>query len=750
MLSHLRAMPFMRSGRVSASPSHTAIGLVMLAALAVPARSETPIRYVGSARVWILSSGEFSYVLGVNERGELQSIYWGQHIWRDQDWTAAKSHPQWDGVDPSTNTTPEEYPGWGGLRFFEPCLKATLGGGVRDVVLKYASHEIHGDELVVTMKDIGGGLTVDLRYRVYPEGIISKHSVIRNSSSAVATIESAQSGAWLLPAADGYHLSYLSGRWGEETLYTREEIHRGSKVIESRRGSTSNQFNPWFAIDGPEPASEENGAVWFGALGWSGSWKIVVEQTPHRDLRITGGYNDFDFYYPLRPGESLTTPPFYAGFTSHGFGEASRLLHRFELARILPRSSAAHPRPVLYNSWEATGFAVDEPGQSALAEKAAQIGVERFVMDDGWFGARDSSRAGLGDWTPNPKKFPNGLKPLIDNVKRLGMDFGLWVEPEMVNPDSALYRAHPDWVLNFPGRPRSEARNQLVLNLSRDDVKEYVFAALDRLVSENAIAFLKWDLNRNFSEPGWPEAPTAEQRTIWVRHVNNYYEVIDRLRAKHPKLEIESCASGGGRVDLGVLTRTEEVWPSDNTDAFDRLSIQYGYSHAYTPKTMMAWVTDVPSMDGRSESLQYRFLVAMMGSLGIGSNLTKWSPDEFRIASKMIAAYKNIRSTVQEGALYRLLAPGKGPLTASQYVAPDGNQAVLFAFLHAQQYGRPAPAIRLRGLDEHALYRVQAIEGRLREESGAISGAYLMNRGLTPMLRGEFDAAAFLIERVNQ
>ncbi len=687
-----------RRGRRLAS--RAALSLLLLTALPVLARGEVPIRYIDSAKVWILSGGETSYVFGVNQRDELQSIYWGKRVWRDQDWTAAKSYPQWDGVDPSTNTTPEEYPGWGGLRFFEPCLKATLGGGVRDVVLKYASHEIHGDELVVTMKDIGGGLAVDLHYRVYPEGVIGKHSVIRNISSAVVTIESAQSGAWLLPAADGYHLSYLSGRWGEETLYTHEPIHRGSKVIESRRGSTSNQFNPWFAIDGPEQASEENGPVWFGALGWSGSWKITVEQTPHRDLRITGGYNDFDFSYPLKPGESLTTPPFYAGFTSHGFGEASRQFHRFQLARILPRSSAGHPRPVLYNSWEATGFAVDEPGQTALAEKAAQIGVERFVMDDGWFGARDSSRAGLGDWTPNPKKFPNGLKPLIDNVKRLGMDFGLWVEPEMVNPDSALYRAHPDWALNFPGRPRSEARNQLVLNLSRDDVKEYVFAALDKLVSENDIAFLKWDLNRNFSEPGWPEAPASEQKTIWIRHVNNYYEVIDRLRAKHPNLEIESCASGGGRVDLGVLKRTEEVWPSDNTDAFDRLSIQYGYSHAYTPKTMMAWVTDVPSMDGRSESLQYRFLVAMMGSLGIGSNLTKWNADEVKLASKMIATYKRIRGTVQEGDLYRLLAPGEGQLAANQYVARDGKQAVLFAFLHAQQFGRQASAIHLRGLDE--------------------------------------------------
>jgi len=725
------------------------VSAVALAALAIPVRGEAPIRFIDSAKVWVLSGGNASYVLGVNERNELQSVYWGKRIWRDQDWTVVKSSPQWDGVDPSTNTTPEEYPGWGGLRFFEPCLKATLAGGVRDVVLEYAAHDIRGDELSVTMKDIGGGLAVELRYRIYPNGVLSKSSVIRNASNAVVTIESAQSGAWQLPAAEGYHLSYLAGRWGEETLYTREPIHRGSKVIESRRGSTSNQFNPWFAIDGPEEAGEEHGNVWFGALGWSGSWKIAVEQTPHRDLRITGGYNDFDFSYPLKPGESLSTPPFYAGFTDHGFGEASRLMHRFQLEHILPRPSAGHPRPVLYNSWEATGFAVDEPGQTALARKAAEIGVERFVMDDGWFGARDSSLAGLGDWVPNPKKFPHGLKPLIDNVKSLGMDFGLWVEPEMVNSDSDLYRAHPDWVLSFPGRPRSEARNQLVLNLSREDVKEYVLASLDKLVSENEIAFLKWDLNRNFSEPGWQEAPPAEQKTIWVRHVNNYYDVIDRLRARHPKLEIESCASGGGRVDLGVLTRTEEVWPSDNTDAFDRLSIQYGYSHAYTPKTMMAWVTDVPSMDQRSEPLEYRFLVAMMGSLGIGSNLTKWNPEEVQVASRMVALYKRIRGTVQEGQLYRLLAPVDGSLSANEYVSQNGKQAVLFAFLHAQQYGRLAPSIHLRGLAETAVYRVGVVEGKIAEKQETFSGAYLMNHGLTPSLKGEFDAAAVVLERLD-
>jgi alpha-galactosidase len=417
------------------------------------------------------------------------------------------------------------------------------------------------------------------------------------------------------------------------------------------------------------------------------------------------------------------------------------------LNEILPRRSAARLRPVLYNSWEATHFDVDEAGQKALAAKAAQLGVERFVMDDGWFGARDSSHAGLGDWSPSPRKFPHGLQPLIAYVKSLGMDFGLWVEPEMVNPDSDLYRAHPDWVMHFPDTPRSEARNQLVLNMSRPEVKEYVFTALDRLLSENEIAFLKWDLNRGFSEPGWPEAKNGEQRRIWVSHTRNVYEVMDRLRARHPALEIESCASGGGRVDLGILTRTEQVWPSDNTDAFDRLSIQSGFSYAYAPKIMMSWVTDVPTLNRRSTPLEYRFLVAMMGSLGIGANLLKWDAAEMNVASRLVSFYKSIRNTVQHGDLYRLALPGAGPVTASEYLSQDGKQAVLFAFLHTTQYGRTVPAVRFTALDEKARYRIRQEGAALVNAPESAGGAYLMNQGLILNLAGDFDAAAVVLTR---
>lgn len=724
------------------------LGVLVVCACAF---GENPVRYLADKKLFVLDTANASYVFGLNERNQLQHAYWGKKLWRDQDLTPVHSAPEWASFDGSASTTPGEYPGWGSNMYTEPCLKVTLADGNRDLVLDYVSHEIHGDTLTVVTKDIQYDLVVTLHYHVYP-GIIEKHAVIENKTAQPVTIESAQSGVWYVPPGDGYRLSCLNGRWAGETQLVQEEIHPGVKVLESRRGTTSHQTNPWFAIDAPEGgyADQEHGRVWFGALGWSGSWKFSVEQTPHQQVRVTGGYNTFDFAYPLQPGEQLQTPPFYGGFSDHGFGEASRILHRFTREFILPGGFSAKPRPVLYNSWEATEFNVDEPGQKALAEKAAKFGVERFVMDDGWFGARNDDHAGLGDWYVNPKKFPNGLQPLIQYVNSLGMDFGIWVEPEMVNPDSDLYRRHPDWAMNFPSRPRTEARNQLILNMAREDVKEYTFAWLDKLVSENNIAFLKWDMNRNFSEPGWPEAGPANEKKIWVKYTSNVYEIIDRLRAKHPKLEIESCSGGGGRVDLGILKRVDQVWTSDNTEAFDRLRIQEGFSYAYPAQVMMAWVTDVPNFNGRSTPLEYRFLVAMMGSLGIGNNLNKWTNEDFALATKMVGYYKSIRRTVQQGKLYRLFSPREGALTANQYVAEDGRQSVLFAFLRSQQYGRPAPTIRLRGLDDRAVYRIKSLDpNKLAENLDAASGAYLQNHGLDLWLTGDYDGTSVLLEQVE-
>lgn len=707
------------------------------------------VQYFEKGKFWLLSTDYNSYFLAVGPHGELQHLYWGRPLQSESDITPPGVVHDVSAVDPFQMLINEEYPSWGGPLYEEPALKITREDGDRDLVLRYVSHRIQQNDLEVELKDIRDSIEVTLHYRVYPHyGVVRRYTTIRNGTKQALTIESAQSAAWYLPQGTGYQLTYLSGRWAAEMHINHEPIHQGMKILESRKGHTSHNLNPWFAIDASD-AAEESGNVWFGALAWSGNWRITVEQTPYEQVRVTGGFNTFDFAYPLRPGEALDTPAFFAGMTSEGWGGASRLMHRFERDEILPGGVKSRLRPVLYNSWEATEFNVDQAGQESLADKAAKLGVELFVMDDGWFGKRNNDMAGLGDWYPNPQKFPRGLKPLIDHVNALGIDFGLWVEPEMVNPDSDLYRLHPDWVMSFPGRPRSELRNQLVLNLARNDVKEYIFNVLDKLASDNNIRYFKWDMNRSFSEPGWPELAPADQRKLWVAYVRNLYEIIDRLRAKHPSLEIESCSGGGGRTDLGILQRVDVVWTSDNTEAFDRLRIQEGFTEAYAPKLMSSWVTDVPNMNGRSTPLQYRFLVAMQGALGIGANLNRWSPEDSALAAKMITLYKHIRPTVQTGDLYRLLSPRTNDVTANEYVAQDGNQALVFAFRHSQQYSLPAPTITLRGLDPHARYRLTSIDGKLLDKQPELTGAYLTSAGIHLSLGGDFDSTAVLLERVR-
>ncbi len=734
----------------------TLASLLALAPIAITAQSAST-HFDAQTKVFRIDGGNVSYVFGVNPRGELQQLYWGGRLSASDTFPAAKPSPEWASFDGSYTNTPQEYAGWGAGLYVEPALKVTFPDGNRDLVLHYASYKPVTNGFDVELNDIDRPIVVTLHYAIDPEtGILARSATIENHGKEPVTIEQAAAAAWSLPAGP-YTLDYLTGRWAGEWTLNQEAIQHGERVLESRRGSTSHQANPWFAIQSG-PSSEEHGSVWFGALGWSGSWRITVERDQLDAVRVTGGFNPFDFGYVLHPGQSLETPIFYGGYSAHGLGGASRELHLFELRHILPHTASTRnaefprPRPVLYNSWEATGFNVNEAGQMALAEKAAALGIDRFVMDDGWFGQRKNDHAGLGDWYVNPEKFPRGLKPLIDKVHSLGMDFGLWVEPEMVNPDSDLYRKHPDWVLHFPGRPETEQRNQLVLNLARPDVRAYVFGFLDKLLTENDIAFLKWDYNRNWSEPGWDQLPPNEQKAVYVAFTRNLYSILAELRQKHPNVEIESCSGGGGRVDLGILRYTDEVWPSDNTDPFDRLTIQNGFTYAYTPQVMMAWVTDSPHwMNRRSTSLEYRFLSSMQGSLGIGANITKWTPEETALAKRLIAAYKQVQPTITQGDLYRLISPLNGSeFSATEDVNRDKSQAVVFAFIHSTQEGRGFPLLKLRGLDPNAEYTLSSIEGKASPDTPATaSGAWWMNHGLLmdQSFRGDFQAAAFRLDK---
>ena len=708
-------------------------------------------RFDANTKTFRMDGGETTYIFGINEQHQLQALYWGSRLGDKDQLPAAHSVGGPTAFEAPSSVTPQEYAGWGGGLQWEPALKVTFPDGNRDLVLQYQDHKSTTNGFDIHVRDIERNVNVTLHYSIDPEtGIVKRWSTIRNDTSTPVLLEQASSATYVLAPAEGYQLNFLTGRWAGEWQRQIRPITQGATVLESRIGSTSAAEAPWFAIARNSDVGEEHGDVWFGELGWSGSWRITVEQDTINNVRITGGYNSFDFGYSLASGESLETPTFYAGFSGKGYGNASRLLHRFQIEKILPGAPNPRLRPVLYNSWEATGFAVSEQGQIELAEKAAALGVERFVMDDGWFGEGRSKLTALGDWYVTPETFPHGLGPLISRVHALGMDFGLWVEPEMVNPGSDLYAKHPDWVLHFDGRPRTEGRHQLVLNLALPEVHAYVLKVLDDLLTKNDIAFLKWDYNRPWSEPGWPQAAVADQKKVYVLAVQNFYSILDELHARHPQVEIESCSSGGGRVDLGVLQRTVEVWPSDNSDAFARLTMQEGFTRAYTPGIMMAWVTDVPNFaEKREESLDYRFLVAMQGALGIGANLNKMSAEDMALSKERIRDYKTIRSTIQRGQLYRLISPvHNNPYSAAEYVSNDATQVVLFAYLHSSEFLYPFPRLQFLGLQPDAQYKLRSISGKLPPDAPLVaSGRFWMGRGLQPALQGDFKAAAFVLER---
>ncbi|MFI5633067.1 alpha-galactosidase [Streptomyces sp. NPDC051664] len=666
------------------------------------------IAFASDTGVWLLSTPHTSYALRIDATGAPCHLAWGPALTLEevQEFVTEPAPPasSFEGR-PSVG---DELPVDGGPRYGPPSLQVRFADGTRAFEWQATGHRVHepapgSAELVLEFRDRLHPLRVALHYRVHDDSdVIERWTVLRNDGDAPVALQRADSAAWTLPLRDDYRLSHVTGQWSAETQLRRDPLPFGETVLTSRRGITSHHANPWVMLDAGD-ATENHGQVWSAALAWSGSWRITAQRTPDGRAGFTAGAGHEGPSLPLGPGQEYTTPVHAGLYCEGGFGAASRAWHAYTLAHVLP-----HPqeiRPVLYNSWEATGFDVDEAGQKALAARAAALGVELYVMDDGWFGARRSEEAGLGDWTPAPDRFPGGLAPLAEEVHRLGMRFGLWVEPEMVSPDSDLYRKHPDWVLHYPHRTRTELRNQLVLNFARHDVAEWAYGWLTRLVGDHGIDFLKWDMNRAFSEAGWPDRADGPDE-VWTTYVHHLYDVIDRLRADHPRLRIEACAGGGGRVDLGILSRTDQAWPSDNTDAADRVTIQHGYSQIYPARTMAAWVTDVPNqLTGRSVPLRFRFHVAMAGALGIGGDLSRWSDAELAEGAGLVAEYKRVRHLVQHGTQHRLRAPVDDGPAATQYIDADGSETLLLVWQRTPRHGRPSRPLRLAGLDPAARYR---------------------------------------------
>ncbi|SDW43062.1 alpha-galactosidase [Amycolatopsis xylanica] len=692
------------------------------------------IAFDEQSRLWVLQTTTWTYALQLTEEDAPRHVYWGPALTAEQ--VAGVVRPSaawWDGFN-DPNEGREELAVDGGTRYWTPSLQVRFADGTRALEWAYTDHEIDGGALRIGFRDRHYPLRIDLHYRVRGD-VLERWVGLANDGEPVEVLR-ADSAAWVLPERADYRLSHVVGRWAAESQLRRESVAEGETVFASRRGITSHHANPWVMLDAGD-ASETHGEVWSTALAWSGSWRITTTRSIDGRVTVTGGFGQDGVTHRLNRGSVLTTPVFAGVFSENGFGGASRAWHDYTLEHVLPHSDEL--RPVLYNSWEATAFDVNEAGQRKLAAHAASLGVELFVMDDGWFGSRTSDNAGLGDWVVNRDRFPDGLAPLADEVHRLGMKFGLWVEPEMVNPDSDLYRAHPDWVLHHPHRRRSELRRQLVLNFAREDVAAWAHGWLDALVRDNGIDFLKWDMNRPFSEAGWPDDEDPDR--LWTGHTQAVYAIMDRLRADHPGLRIESCSGGGGRIDLGILARTDQVWTSDNTDALDRLRIQHGYTQVYPARAMSAWVTDNPNfVTGRSTPLAFRFHVAMAGVLGIGGNIVEWSEDDLAFAREQIALYKEIRETVQHGALHRLQPPSASGISAVQYVSPE--RTVVFAYRQSAHFNLPERRVRLRGLDPAARYRDPG--------SGAVHhGAVLLAHGIEIDLpKGDHGSAIVRLYRI--
>jgi alpha-galactosidase len=567
----------------------------------------------------------------------------------------------------------------------------------------------------LTYTDDVTGLRTVLHYEpVAGTDVLLRWVELSNEGTEPLRLDRVGSAGVCLPTNQA-RLTFLSGQWAQEFQRQTVTLPAGRFRIGSNYGVPGHNYAPWLAVQ-----DTDGEQAWGVSLAWPGSWEIDAEVDPTGLTRVRAGRLG---PIPLQPGETLTTPHAALAYSPDGLDGLARVWHAYERTLSRPRT-----RPVLYNSWEATTFAVEPDSQLTLARVAADVGAELFVVDDGWFVGRDDDTGGLGDWTPDPRKFPDGFGTFVDEIRALGMDFGLWVEPESVSPKSTLYAEHPDWVYQIDGRPHTLIRNQLLLNLGRDDVREYLWTMLDELLATYPISYLKWDMNR----PATPRAPELDGG-----HVRNYLEILDRIRAEHPNVSVEACAGGGGRTDLATIARTDVVWPSDNTAPLDRLSIQDGFLLAHAPHLMSSWVTDAPGFfDPRPRSLRFRFVLAMAGVLGIGADVSKWTTEQRAEARELVKLYKEIREIVHTGEVYRSAA-------AVQYVTPDTT--VVLAWNTGELTGVPHVPGRPTRLKLNTLADGSYVDRR----SGArYSAAHLTHVGLPVSWSRDHDADVVVLDHV--
>ena len=679
-----------------------------------------------------IRTNDLSMVMSVAPNGEVLFHHFGGRIDDASPAAGIKSYRRTDhGTDNLAYST------MGGRNFREPALRVTHADGDMNTELRYVSHatrtlaDKNVSETVVKLTDTDQALDVELVYTAYAkENVITTHTVIRNREKGDAVLHAFYSSS--LPVkARSYLLTHLYGSWARESQTDHTLLTHGSKSIESRKlVRTTHTENPAFMITLDSEAFDENyGEVIAGALAWSGNFRLNFEVDEFNVLNILAGVNPYASDYTLAKGESFTTPEMVYTYSFEGAGGASRNLH--DWARNYGVWHGHTYAPTLLNSWEGAYFTFDAKTLTDMIDDAADMGLEMFVLDDGWFGnkyPRNDANAGLGDWQINAKKLPEGIDHIASYAHSKGLKFGIWIEPEMVNADSDLFRTHPDWILQVPGRTPCHGRYQYVLDFSRQEILDYIYEKIASILEGASISYIKWDMNRPFSQVGAENL--ADPKMYSYLHTMAVYRIVDELKRRHPAVQFESCASGGGRCDLGAISHFDQVWTSDNTDGIDRMTIQKGYSMLHPIKTMRAWVTDIAGIN-KPCSLDFRFHIAMQGALGLGGNLEKYSPEELEICRRNVALYKEIRPLVQFGDLYRILDADRDEVLCNQYVSRDKMQAVLFLSARGTRFFKKKMNLRFAGLAPDRAYAF-TLDGVAYKKGGA----FLMEVGLPVYVRG--------------
>ncbi len=669
----------------------------------------------------------------------------------------------------SLDFCPLEYPVCGTGDYRITALKAGPEGRTPALDLRYFSHRIRegkyalpglpalfakagcgAQTLEIVLKDLYEEIYVTLYYGVFDgENVIARSAVVENRGKAPATLRRVMSMGLDFPDGD-MDLICFHGKHVGERQYERSALRHGITQISSTRGTSSHQMNPYVIFCGKH-TTEETGSCCALSLLYSGSFQIQAEVDQFERLRVVCGLHEDEFSWTLQPGESFAAPEAVLAWSENGFEELSLSLQRTYHDHLIRSVWKDRKRPALVNNWEATYFDFSGERLLDIARRAAEIGVDMLVLDDGWFGKRDSDHSGLGDWFVNEAKLGCSMRELSRRIGELGLRFGIWMEPEMVSEDSDLYRQHPDWALTVPGRDPNRCRSQLVLDLSNREVIAYMKRSLDALLACADISYIKWDMNRSVDNVCSAANPQLSQGAVRHRYVLGLYEVMEYLHDKYPELLLEGCSGGGGRFDAGMLYYAPQIWCSDNTDAIERLRIHYGTSFGYPMSAVAAHVSACPNhQNGRVTPFWTRGICAMQGSFGYELDLSRLTPEETAEAGRQLAVYHQYYELFLHGSYYRLSSPFENhDFTAWSYVAPDRACASL-SIVYTDLHGNARPRrVRWRGLERDARYRLKCVLGTAAD-AGTYTGAALMQGGMAvPKPECDYDSCMMIAERVG-